>query len=171
MLYNLISDANANETMLQHDIYHIKVYQICPLEVIAIILLLRQQSSVPAASKVLLQPTVGLGVSILCNSKSQHISRRKELRNVGSVQLTLTTNEAQRHRQENKRMQRRPNNKRQPHPEIVNLENLAPRKRQNENAQQLRDSDTRKHRGADIDESSPGASRATSASELAVCAL
>jgi hypothetical protein len=36
-----------------------------PLEVLAIVLFLRQQSSIPAASKVLLQPTVSLGIGIL----------------------------------------------------------------------------------------------------------
>jgi hypothetical protein len=48
-----------------------KICQKCPLEVIAIVLFLRQQSSIPAASKVLLQPTVSLGVGIFCENVSK----------------------------------------------------------------------------------------------------
>jgi len=50
--------------MLQHDVTKKEK----SLIVIAIVLFLRQQSSVPAASKVLLQATVGLWVGVFCEA-------------------------------------------------------------------------------------------------------
>jgi hypothetical protein len=147
-------------------------HQTCSLViVVAIVLLFRQQSSIPATSKVLLQPTISLGIGILWKAKVSMLHANGKGGNVGYAELTLTTDKAQSHRQEHKRMQRRPDDKREPDTEVVNFEDLAAGERQNENAKQFRNSNAREHRSANIDESSPSASRATSTSELAVCAL
>ncbi len=52
-------------------------------------------------------------------------------------------------------MQRRPHHQRQPHPEIVNLEDLAPCKRQHRDTEELRDRDPAKHASAHINERGP----------------
>ena len=84
---------------------------------------------------------------------------------------TLTTNEAQSNRQEYQRMQRRPDNEREPHAEVVDLEDLAASESQHEHAEKLGDSDTREDGRSNINESSPSTSRAAAASELSVGAL
>ena len=111
-----------------------------PLVVVAIVLFFGQQSSVPAAGKVLLQTTIGLWVGVFWKELSVsflQISGGKFLK----VQHTLSTNKAQSNRQEDQGVQRRPDDERQPHAEVVDLEDLAASESQHEHAEELGDCD------------------------------
>ena len=68
-------------------------------------------------------------------------------------------------------MQRRPNDERQPHAEVVDLEDLAASESQHEHAEELGDCDSREDGSSDINESSPCASRAATTCELSVGTL
>ena len=80
--------------------------------------------------------------------------KRKEKKRAG---LTNTTDKTQRHRQEDKRMHGRKPNQRNPDAKVVNLKDLAARKRQHDDAEQLRERDATEDAGADVDECGPGA--------------